>query len=317
MQYHVYITPSELNRQLKAVVDLPPTSIELPARELEDLIRSTIDPFTGATRNILFKDFTVDSLREVGHIGELPTPAWLASPDTEHAITGHHPMVGSLTEFLWFEFLNSVLSRKWNQNREWKVNDKNLGYPVLELTSQATMLATYGSQRTKLRTHLPKEWSIFPWNAQSHLSIAPPGVVAVPMQSFLEMVPVASNIFPARTHPLFYVALYEFWQYLCKQPIWAHLAPTIMVDENRETPEFSKQSLINLGIGGATYRWSWWVFMSHVFFPRSKALDILAQYYPHCYSGQHLVPRPESMEMDPALACPPPRLRVLHDPYKW
>ena len=317
MKFHVYITPSALHRQLTAVVDLPPASIELSTPELDTLIRLTIAPLTPTTKTTLFNEYTVDGLRELGRIGELPTPAWLASAETEHAITGHHAMLGTTKEFLWMEFLNGVLGRKWTQERDWKVNENNLGYPILELTNQSSLLATFGAGKEKLRSHLPNGWSLNFGQTQSHLSVAHPGVVSASMHNYLDMAPGAANVFPARTHPLFYVALYEFWQYLAKEPIWAHLSPSITVDENRTNPEFSKQTILNLGLGAATYRWSWWMFMSHVFSPRSRALDILAKYHPNCYDGHHLMPRPANMEMNATLASVPPRLRVLNDPYHW
>lgn len=315
MQYHVYITPSELNRQLTCTIDLPVDAISKPVAELEDLIRGTIAPFTPGIKHGLFDEFTVDGLREVGRTRPLPTPAWLASDETKNAIEGHHPMVGPLDHFLWSEFLAGVLSRRWTTNRNWKVNTEGLGYPILELTCQNELNATFGPNKTRLRPHLPKEWTLSPSSSQSHLSLTHPGVVSVGMNSFIEIQAHTSNVFPARTHPLFYVALYEFWQYLSTEPAWSHLSPAIMVDENRDTPEFSVQSLVNFGLGAASCRWGWWSLLSHVFAPRSRALDILVQYYPECYEKDQLKPKPSNMEMNTTLASAPPRLRVLHDPY--
>ena len=318
MKYYVYITPSELHRQLTCTVDLAKNAIELPSAELEELIRSTIAPFTPlntTTKNNLFKAFTVDGMREVGRTGLLPTPAWLGSEETKDAIVGHQPMLGSINEFLWSEFLSSVLSRRWPRENEWAVNAQGLGYPRLNNASEAASAATFGENKTPLRQHLPKEWTLFHNQTHAHLCVTHPGLVNASMHDFLEIAPKNTAVFPARTHPLFYVALYEFWKYLCSEPTWAHLSPAIMVDENRDTPDFSAQSLVNFGLGAATCRWGWWSLISHVFAPRSRALDILAQFHPACYEGNQLSPRPSNMEMNTTTASPPPRLRVLNDPY--
>lgn len=315
MKYYVYITPAELHRQLTCTVDLAKSAIELPATELEDLIRSTIAPFTPTTKSTLFKEFTVDGMREAGRTSLLPTPTWLSSEETKDAIVGHHPMLGTMNEFLWSEFLHGVLSRQWPRQNEWRTNAQGLGYPVLNKSSASALDAKFGKNQTLLRPHLPKEWTIFHHQTQAHLCISHPGLVNASMHDFLEIAPKNTAVFPARTHPLFYVALYEFWTYLCAEPTWAHLSPAIMVDENRDTPNFSAQSLVNFGLGAATCRWGWWSLMSHVFAPRSRALDILAQFHPTCYEGNQLAPRPNNMEMNTTTASPPPRLRVLHDPY--
>lgn len=314
MKFHVYITPTELHRQLTTVVDLPPAVLDLPKRDLVDLVRATIEPFTPCGKTELFKDYTVDGLREKGRVADVPMPAWLSDEFTSTFIRGHHPMVGPLNDFLWAEFLECLLNHQWLKPREWKTNSQNLGFPVLSLTTDSIMRATFGASNTKLRGHLPTQWTAMTMHNQGHLGLAHPGVINRSMTEFIQISSTRSHIFPARTHPLFYVALYEFWQYLNQQPVWAHLAPASLVDVKRDTCEFSAQSLLSLGLNASTFRWGWWALLSHVFAPRSRALDILVQYYPDCYDRIQFSPRPSGIYFTDIVA-PPPRLRILNDPY--
>lgn len=318
MKFYVYITPSSLHRQLVTEVDLPTNSIGLPSEQLAELVRATIAPITPtgpSAKSVLFNDFTVDGLREKGRVADVPIPAWLNHADTRSIFEGHHPMVGPVKDFLWREFFNSLFGRHWLRQKEWVVNDQNLGYPVLDLSEHSALDAKFGTGKARLRDHLPPQWTVMSGHNQGHLSTCHPGVLNDSMAAFLEFSPRSSNLFPARTHPLFYVALYEFWAYLSTQPIWAHPSSMQLVDGNMETAEFNAQTMLSLGLAASTNRWGWWALLSHIFAPRSRALDILAQYHPECYIHGHLSPRPENLELDETLASPPPRLRILNNPY--
>ena len=331
MQYHVYITPSNLYRQLTTVVELPATAIELPRLDLDTLIRTTIKPLTNTGKTGLFNHFTVDGLREVGRVGELPTPAWLASTDTENAIVGHNAIFGGAHEFLWSVFLDDVLCQRWMQKNDWAINSKHLGYPVLELDYKYNKETSTFGDGHKLCSHTPKGWTLSSADHQGHLSMSHPSIVTLDMHNFLNTSANMKTIFPARTHPLFYVALYEFWKYLSKEPLWAYLPPLNVVKENPDSPEFNQQSLVNFGTFAATYRWSWWLLMSHVFSPRSRALDILVEHYPQCYEHNILMPHPIKIQLSgsvdnssmstPAYMGGPfkslPRIRNLRAPHNW
>ena len=313
MKYHVYITPVELEHQLTTVLDLPAGTIELPTAPLKTLIQKTIAALTASDKTGLFEDISIDGLREKSKIEAVPTPAWLSDVTTATFITGHQAARGSLHDFLWSEFLNSLLPGHWTHQHRWKVNEKGQGFPVLDFSNLHDTDADFCQTKKQLRSDIPPGWHVLPGGNQAHLNVVHPGLLTANMELFLETTALKSNIFPARTHPIFYVALYEFWQYLCPQPLWAHLPPFVMVDTNLETSEFSPQSLVSLGLAGATSRWSWWTLLSHVFAPRSRALDILVKHYPDCYNNGMLHPRPIGMSM--CLGSAPPRLRVLRDPY--
>ena len=309
MKYHVYIWLETLSRQLATSIDLPDDAMALTNSELNGLIRTQVDPIALGDA---FKDYRIDGLREHDDLPPPPPPAWLVQDDTKNAFPNHHPIFGSALHYQWSQFLGTLLSNKWADTRDWIVGPSGLGYPNIP-TQVEKSYVPYRRKHAPLVEEVPSPWQLMPNLGQGHLGLHHPSIVVPNLTPFLSL-RAAKPLFPAQTHPLFCVALYEFWKYLHAQPLWAYLPSSSIITDNRTNADWTPETMMGLGLSASVFRWGWWSMLNHAFPPHSRALDILMQHYPDSHSNGDINPCPLGMELSPELCTFPPKLRIFIDP---
>ncbi len=327
MKYHVYIWLETLGRQLTTTIELPEDSMHWTNAQLNDLIRAQVDPMA---KGAVFNNYRIDGLREHDDLPPPPPPAWLAYADTRSVFPNHHPAFGPQLQYQWSEFLSSVLGHAWGNSQDWKLGAPGFGYPPASDEIEKVYIP-YRSKRLTLTDEIPHGWCLASSHGQGHLGVCHPSIHVPSLFSgistdrnnfsgspenpvnFISPRP-GKPLFCAQTHPVFYVALYEFWQYLHELPLWAYLPTTSIITDNRNNADWTAQTMLSLGLAASSFRWGWWSMLNHAFPQHSRALDILKQHYPDCHSDGTIAYCPLGMELSPELCVFPPKLRIFIDP---
>lgn len=315
MIFQAYLNFANLSNFVIADLDLPDNALDLPSDELRSVSHDAVMKHLPKSSYKVLSDVIVSGIREKVDLGPLPTPAWLLDEHTKTIFPGHHRLMGNLHSYHWSLFFQSLFSHLWKLPGPWLVNSNGQGFPqsMLDVAQQKSI--PFGGKTIPLEDLIPTPWLFNMQHRRVPLGLFPPSICENNMHNFVEFTPQACNLLPARTHPAFYIALYEFWMYLHKQPIWAHVHSQMMVDSNRIASDFSFEQHMSIGLACSTFRWGWWSLLNNIFAPSSRALAILQQYYPDCQVNGYISPRPTNLEMDATLVSPVPRLRVLQSVY--
>lgn len=316
MNFHAYLSlPVNFAPMIVADIALPKAAMDLPSDELRSLTHAAVLSGIPKKDHHYFNNFTLNGIREKRKTAPSPTPAWMTDDHTKTIFAQPSRLLGTPNDYQWQMFFTSLFSKSWTSEAPFSLNEHNQGFPVVAPKRGPSLVAFFGKKQVPLDDFVPEGWTIAWQGHNTQLGLFQPSIVSKDMHNFVEFSPQASQLLSARTHPLFYVALYEFWVYLNTLPIWAHVTSPTIVEGNRITSEFSAENQMAIGLACSTFRWGWWSLMSNMFAPHSRELAMLQQYYPDCFAGGQLLPKPTNWGMDPTLATLPPRLRVLHDPY--
>ncbi len=306
MKYHVYIWLEALSRQLSTSIDLPDHAMDLSNSELNGLIRTQVDPL------IALKDYRIDGLREHDALPPPPPPAWLAYEETKNAFPNHHPIFGDHLHYQWSEFLGSLLGKTWASARDWTLGPDGLGHPTFPDKIEEGYVP-YRKARVHWVDEISTPWILMPNMGHGHLGMCHPTIAIPNLSRFISPRP-GKPLFSAKTHPSFYVALYEFWAYLQALPLWAYLPSIGVVTDNRYDAKWTPETMLCLGATASTFRWGWWSMLNHAFPANSRALDFLLRHYPKAHSDGSINPSPMGMELNPEFCTVPPKLRIFIDP---